>query len=920
MAASSLVPAGDELPAGARRPATMRLPYLVALATALALAIVSFILVQKLLAEEQSRDLRVVGEAVATRFETHLRIELDKARALSRNALVSNILLAPVVGKPFLAPVLQEWCANGFATGLILRDFEGQPLLAGCSPRFVSSDEAVHAAAAAVATGTIQQRSGKSGGRHWLYLALPVLNPPTGAAEGTLEVEFDLDALLATELGPHDAAKPIASDYHVGLRWVAASVANPARTDDDGAGIIQPVGPQIDGSRLAVTASIAGRRFDEAHNVVKGVFALVIGVALASYWIALKRIEADARRHLTEEDLRLRDGALAASHNAVLIVAPDRRLAFTNPAFLRLTGFDRESIEGARWPDILIELVGDRAAAAQALQRGRDPARLRILPRHGGRAWVDMTVTPFRDERGLAHGLVVMSDISRRVASEERYQALVDQIGEVICQLDAGGRIVFLSRAWERLTAFAPEECIGENILRFAHPEEIGWRRQRLAQLLAGECDHLDYEARFQTRSGDYRWLAVSLRLERDACGIPLELTGTLSDVTSRKASESMLRESLTRLNVISTLSPDAFISFDACLTLDYLNPAAERMLGMSHSELHGMALGRFEETLREKRDPAYPWPALPGGLLKAEDAAAAGAHAGGSHILRLRLPGPRAFQRSWRRSNSETATLTFYLRDITPEMEVNQMKSQFLSTAAHELRSPMASIYGFSELLLLRRFSEERTRDVLTTINRQARRLSNLIGDLLDLARIEERRGQSFVLQTLDPAPLIRDTVAANVLPDDPHEVDLDLAPTLPLVRIDGSRLQQALINLLSNACKYSPGNTRIAVDTVERQQQGQRQLGIRVRDEGIGMNPDELAHAFERFYRADESGHIPGTGLGLAVVKEIMHIHGGSAELQSQVGVGTTATLWLPVAEAAGAISEPHPPTGDNGAERAN
>lgn len=147
---------------------------------------------------------------------------------------MSNILLAPVVSKPVFARVIQEWCANGYVSSLNLCDFEGKPLRAGCSPRFVGNDEGERAAAAVVAAGTVLQRHGESDGCHWLYLALPVLNPPTGAAEGVLEL--DLDALLAAELGPPNAAKPIIKHYHVALHWDAAAAGEPAGVNDGRAG------------------------------------------------------------------------------------------------------------------------------------------------------------------------------------------------------------------------------------------------------------------------------------------------------------------------------------------------------------------------------------------------------------------------------------------------------------------------------------------------------------------------------------------------------------------------------------------------------------------------------------------------------------------------------------------------------------
>ena len=113
-------------------------------------------------------------------------------------------------------------------------------------------------------------------------------------------------------------------------------------------------------------------------------------------------------------------------------------------------------------------------------------------------------------------------------------------------------------------------------------------------------------------------------------------------------------------------------------------------------------------------------------------------------------------------------------------------------------------------------------------------------------------------------------------------------------------SKIEQALTNLLSNAFKYSPKGGEVSLNVQIVEHEGEEQVVIAVRDHGIGMTPEQLARAFERFYRADASGNIPGTGLGLNLVKEIAEIHGGSVELASEPGVGTTASLRLKLAHA--------------------
>jgi len=229
-------------------------------------------------------------------------------------------------------------------------------------------------------------------------------------------------------------------------------------------------------------------------------------------------------------------------------------------------------------------------------------------------------------------------------------------------------------------------------------------------------------------------------------------------------------------------------------------------------------------------------------------------------------------------------------------------MKSEFLSTAAHELRTPMASIYGFCELMLHRPLTPERQREVLQIVNRQTQRMIAIINELLDLARIEARRGTDFVLETLDLGALLREVVGEFRPPDERAPPLMQGLAAGALVRVDRNKLHQALVNVLSNAYKYSPAGGPVRVQLLRGEVAGDEAApwGLRIEDPGIGMTPEQLARVSERFYRADASGTIPGTGLGMSIVKEIMGLLGGRLALASEPGAGTQVTLWLPAAPA--------------------
>lgn len=257
--------------------------------------------------------------------------------------------------------------------------------------------------------------------------------------------------------------------------------------------------------------------------------------------------------------------------------------------------------------------------------------------------------------------------------------------------------------------------------------------------------------------------------------------------------------------------------------------------------------------------------------------------------------PGGRVLELRLKSSESAFVSQVLYIRDITRETEVDRMKSEFLTTAAHELRTPMASIYGFSELLLLRKFSDGKRQELLETIARQATRMSTIINELLDLARIEARQGQDFVMETVPLQDIVR-LVADDYSPPTGRARPVLSDCEVPVyVKADRGKLQQAILNVLSNAYKYSPDGGDVVIEC--QLQDDRRYVAITIRDQGMGMSPEQLQRVFERFYRADASGHIPGTGLGMSIVKEIIEIMGGKVSVNSEPAMGTAVTILLPV-----------------------
>lgn len=471
--------------------------------------------------------------------------------------------------------------------------------------------------------------------------------------------------------------------------------------------------------------------------------------------------------------------------------------------------------------------------------------------------------------------------------SEIKYRAVVESIKEVIFQLDEFGHWTFLNPAWTAITGFAVEPTLGTFFLDYLHAEDRERSRQVFLRLLDRQLDYCRYETRLLSNNGQVVWAELYFQPTLDNQGKITGLSGTLTDITQRKASEFQIQ----KLAAFPQVNPNPVLEFDGDGRLSYANNAAmEMMKSLGQQELHAILPPGAEATVRE-------------------------CLATGQKKLREEVT-----------LNGRVLTWSFfpvvasrvvhcYGTDVT---DVLQLEAQFrhaqklesigqlAAGVAHDFNNILTVIQGHSALLMARKSTGPDAQAALKQISLSADRAAALTRQLLMFSR-----KQATQLRALDLNAALQNLVSmlGRLLGED-IALENEYATALSPIEADPGMLEQVVMNLAVNARDAMPkgGRLRLATRQVEIDEDyvGKRadaRVGqfvcLSVSDTGCGMDAQTLSRIFEPFFTTKEVGK--GTGLGLATVYGIVQQHRGWVEVSSQPGHGTTFKIYFPAAAGA-------------------
>jgi PAS domain S-box-containing protein len=593
------------------------------------------------------------------------------------------------------------------------------------------------------------------------------------------------------------------------------------------------------------------------------------------------------------------------------LVNEEGKFQQVNSAFAEMLGYTQEELSALTYWDItpVQHFAGQQTFIDKLKETGRfGPFEKEYICKDGSRIPVmlnGMRVVSSTGEVqiwGIAEDITLRKQAERALLdSEEKFKALFEFSPLGMARVSWEGDFLQVNESFARMVGRSVDEV---HTLSYWDVTPIKYEEQEreILRIVKEHGTFGPFEKEYIHSDGHLVPIVLSGMLFRSSDGEE-QLWGIAVDTTERTRAENALRESERKFRTLFETSSQGVMLHENEFFSE-VNPAAARIFGREPQEIIGLhpadfspefqpdgessesASKRHMHECMEHGSTTFEWSQL---------------HAQGHEVLmevtltqipdkeKSRMQAVVSDISERRRAETEMK------RALERERELNQLKSNFVSTVSHEFRTPLGIIQSSAEILddYLDRLDPEERREQLQSIIKNSRRMAGLMEDVLLLGRLDAGRMQ-FIPGPLDLAALCRRLVdEVNSVSAARCAIEFSTAGLPPEVEADEKLLRHVLLNLLNNAVKYSePGQTVVFGATCTG-----NAISFLVRDHGIGIPADEQGHLFDAFQRGSNVGQRPGTGLGLVIVKQSVELHGGTIDLVSAVGSGTTALVTIPL-----------------------
>jgi PAS domain S-box-containing protein len=605
---------------------------------------------------------------------------------------------------------------------------------------------------------------------------------------------------------------------------------------------------------------------------------------------------------------------LDSAPDAMVVVDQHGRIAFVNVLATRLFHYAADDLLGHHvemlMPAALRDSEVDKSDVSSATSSAdgiRTNQELLGLRKDGIELPLEVSINLLETSHGVFIPIAVR-DVShlkstgfRLHQTNQQLRFILDSMPQTVATTDPDGEVTYYNPQITEYTGLSFEQISGSGWTQFVHPEDVEEHLRQWKQCIANG-HKFEFASRFRRFDGAYRWHFSRALPMRDAAGSIVMWVGSNTDIHDIKEAKAALQITEVRYRRLFEAAKDGI------LILDFItgriidsNPFMSDLLGYQHEAFLGKELweiGLFKDraaneaavrTLQESGYLRYehlPLESQAGSTVEVE--IVANAYREGDHqVIQCNI-----------RDITERSRLEKLLQSQATELaNLHLRKDEFLAMLSHELRSPLAPIANAVQLLSLQQDAETRIQQqARNIIERQVGKLQHLVDDLLEVSRITSGRVQ-----------LRREWVAVNGIADGAVETVRplmeqrrhELSVTLPIepvwLHADASRLEQVLVNLLTNSAKYTEEGGRVWLNV----QKERDECVIRVRDSGVGIAPTLLPHVFDLFTQAERSldRSQGGLGIGLALVQRLTELHGGTVEASSKPGKGSEFIVRLPL-----------------------
>ena len=617
-------------------------------------------------------------------------------------------------------------------------------------------------------------------------------------------------------------------------------------------------------------------------------------------------------RKARERQLRYHASLQQTVSDAVIVTDLQMAIQSWNPAAEAIYGWRAEEVIGVRVGELLNTRFPLNTTSSHNLRELYQKGwwRGEVVQRHKNGTDLSFlsSVTLLKDDRGVPFGVVAVNhDITELKTAQDalrtreaHYRLLAEHASDLVICINSSGYYTYVSPSSQHVLGYAPEELMGASAFLLIHPDDLAVAQATHETAAAQAALTHPSIMRFRHKQGHYLWLEVSGHSILDAqSGELIEFITSSRNVTERKWAEDALRLSEEKHRLLIETMRGGLIIYDLEERITYVNDRFCELLGYGREELIGTTFYAYVDGVNADKINLHR-DLRRYGESSAYDLSVIRKD---GQLLHLLIAASPLLDDQGQVTGSFAVVLDITIQKqaesalraaLDKEVELNELKSRFVSMASHEFRTPLATILAITESLATYRaqMTEAQIDLRLQKMQIQIGHLKDIMEDVLQLARLQARRAE------FNPVWLNLDSLCRSVIdefqgqPDVVQRLAYHCDEPLREVKLDKKLMRQIIVNLVSNAIKYSAADQVVTI-TVTYQHD---KVIIYVQDQGIGIPAIDLAHLFAPFHRAANVGTIAGTGLGLTIVKESVELHGGQIRVDSVVDVGTRFTLAIP------------------------